>query len=85
MAPAFFGLTPNDTEIYLEPIFYLVYYLGMTYVEAYNMPIWRRNWFLERVVAEIKKTNQSKATPEQARGMAGKLRPQGPQRTKRFT
>ena len=85
MAQAFFGLTPNDTEIYLEPIFYLVYYLGMTYAEAYNMPIWRRNWFIERVVKEIKKTNDSKTGSTSERALGNKMRPGGPQRTKRFT
>ncbi len=86
MAQAFFGLTHNDKEIYLEPIFYLVYYMGMTYGEAYNLPIWKRNWYLERVVTEIKKANgDSKNTSNEHRGLSNKLRPAGPQRTKRFT
>ena len=68
MAQAFFGLTHNDKEIYLEPIFYLVYYMGMTYSEAYNLPIWKRAWYLERVVKEINKANgDSKNTPKEHR------------------
>jgi len=86
LAQAFFGLTHNDKEIYLEPIFYLVYYMGMTYAEAYNMSIWKRKWYLERVIKEIKKANgDSKGNSTESRGLSNKLRPTGPQRTKRFT
>ena len=86
MAQAFFGLTHNDKEIYLEPIFYLVYYMGMTYSEAYNMPIWKRRWYLDRVIQEIKKSNgNSKGNSQEERGLSNKLRPTGPQITKRFT
>ena len=86
MAQAFFGLTHNDKEIYLEPIFYLVYYMGMTYSEAYNMAIWKRRWYLQRVIEEINKSNgDSKGNSSETRGLSNKLRPDGPQRTKRFT
>jgi hypothetical protein len=86
LAQAFFGLTHNDKEIYLEPIFYLIYYLGMTYGEAYNLPIWKRSWYLERVVKEINKANgDSKGSSQESRGLSNRLRPSGPQRTKRFT
>ena len=60
--------------------------MGMTYRDAYNMAIWKRNWYLERVVEEIKKSNgQAKSSPREARALGGKMRPDGPQRTKRFT
>lgn len=86
MAQAFFGLTSEDKEIYLEPIFYLVYYLGVTYAEAYNMAIWKRNWYLERVIKEIKNANgDSKGARAEERGLASKGRPDGPHRTRRFT
>jgi hypothetical protein len=58
----------------------------MTYVEAYNLPIWKRNWYLERLGKEIKKSNgQSKAGDPQTRAMQNKMRPDGPHRTRRFT
>ena len=86
LAQAFFGLTPNDKDVYLEPIFYLIYYLGMTYTEAYYLPIWKRNWYIERVSKEIKKSNgSSKGNDTSTRALSEKMRPNGPQRTKRFT
>lgn len=60
--------------------------MGMTYAEAYNMPIWKRRWYLERVIQEIKKASgDSKGNSAETRGLSNKLRPSGPQRTKRFT
>ena len=86
LVQAFFGLTPNDKDVYLEPIFYLIYYLGMTYTEAYYLPIWKRNWYIDRVVQEIKKSNgASKGNETSTRALSNKVRPTGPQRTKRFT
>ncbi len=84
-APGFFGLTPNDKDVYLEPVFLLVYYMGMNYTEAYHLPIWKRNWYLERLVKEIKKTGQSKGATPQDRAMGNSARPDGPHRTRRFT
>jgi len=58
----------------------------VTYAEAYNMAIWKRNWYLERVIKEIKNANgDSKGNRPEERGLANKGRPSGPQRTKRFT
>lgn len=60
--------------------------MGMTYREAYNLPIWQRTWYIERTVEEIEKANgQSKSTPKEHRALGGKLRPDGPHRTRRFT
>ena len=60
--------------------------MGMTYGEAYNMAIWKRKWYLERVVEEINKSHgDSKGNSDETRGLSNKLRPTGPQRTKRFT
>ena len=58
----------------------------MTYTEAYHLPIWKRNWYLDRLSKEIKKSNgQSKGNSSQDRALSNKQRPSGPQRTKRFT
>lgn len=60
--------------------------MGMTYSEAYHMPIWKRTWYIERVIKEIKRSNgDSKGNSHEERGLANKIRPAGPQRTKRFT
>ena len=60
--------------------------MGMTYRDAYNLPIWQRNWYIQRVVQEIEKSNgQSKASPDENRALGNKMRPSGPHRTRRFT
>ena len=59
--------------------------MGMTYTEAYHLPIWKRNWYLERLVKEIKKSGSSKGSDPTTRGLQNKARPDGPQRTRRFT
>ncbi len=54
---AFFGLTPNDYDIFLEPSFLLMYYGGFTFTEVYNMSIVWRRWFTKRINQEIAKSN----------------------------
>jgi hypothetical protein len=66
-----------------------MYYVGFTYSDAYNLPIWKRKWFLERTVKEFKDSNNApnKAahnnSPDQ-RALMG-LRPDAPARLRRFT
>ncbi len=86
--PPFFGLTTNDKEIFLEHIFLLMYYMGFTYDEAYNLPVWQRIWFINRVNSEIKKANDSRAAQHndpQTRALKGKMRSQVPAKLRRFT
>ena len=70
--------------------------MGFTYSEAYNIPIWQREWFLERINKEISKTNeanggqgaQSRAAHQndpQTRAMLGRNRHNVPARLRRFT
>ncbi len=49
----FFGLTPNYQENLLDEIFYLVYYMGFTYSDAYALPVYRRRWFIKRFIKEV--------------------------------
>lgn len=35
-----------------------MYYMGFTWTEAYNIPIWQRNWFIQRTQKEINRTNE---------------------------
>ena len=92
----FFGLTPNDKEIYLNHIFLLMYYMGFGYWEAYALPIWQREWFLERINKEITRTSDANggdgATTRAAhhndpsiRAMQGRNRAQVPAKLRRFT
>jgi|TARA_R110000824_G_scaffold252766_1_gene441532 hypothetical protein len=91
--PAFFGLTPKDKEIYLEHIFLLMYYTGFSYMEGYNLPIWQRIWFINRINDEIKRANEANApasraahdnSPEQ-RALMNKNRDHVPANLRRFT
>ena len=71
-----------------------MYYLGFTYVESYNVPIWQRRWFIERIQKEIKRANekgsdpttraQHQNTPDQ-RALMGRYRSMVPAKLRRFT
>jgi hypothetical protein len=89
LALAFFGLTPNDKQIFLEPTFTLMYYMGFTYGECINLPVWQREWFIERLVKEMDRANgQSRAAHSNdaaSRAMSGHHRDQTPAKLRRFT
>jgi hypothetical protein len=92
-----FPLTAENREqVFLEPIFLLMYYLGFTYSEALNIPIVYKRWFIERVAKEIKGSagdgepgnGSSKAMNHQNDPMVaaatGRHRVQTPARLRRF-
>ncbi len=85
----FFGLTPNDKEIYLEPIFILMYYMGFSHREAVTLPIWQRKWFIDRFVQEMKDSQGGDKSAHNnspdARAMQGRSRSQVPAKLRRFT
>lgn len=70
-----------------------MYYMGFTYVESYNIPVWQRYWFLERLNKEIKRANEQQSGASRAahnnsadaRAMAGRARAQVPSKLRRFT
>lgn len=73
-----------------------MYYLGFHYTEAYNVPIWQRRWFIERIQKEMKDSaerNGGEADPTRAahqnqpdvRAMMGRHRAQVPAHLRRFT
>jgi len=45
----FFGLTPKYIEAVYEQFFLLKHFGGWSFIEAYNLPIGLRNWFVERL------------------------------------
>lgn len=53
--PAFFGLTPSDQEVFLEPIFNLMFHGGFGFLEAWNLPVSWRQWFIGRLNQEFEK------------------------------
>ena len=50
----FFGLTNEYTEAVYEQLFVLKYHGGWSFIEAYNLPIQLRSWFVERLLKHIK-------------------------------
>ena len=93
MAQTFFGLTPNDKDIFLESIFALMYYMGFSYEAAYDLPIWQRRWFIERIRKEIKQSSDqgngasrgAQHNTAQARSLQGRVRNQVPAKLRRFS
>ena len=70
--------------------------MGFTYSEAYNIAIWQREWFLERINKEITKSAEandgqgaaSRAAHQndpQTRSLLGRNRSQVPARLRRST
>jgi len=79
----FFGLTPSDKEIFLEPTFNLMYYSGFSYTECINLPIWQRKWFMERINREISERKSSRQGDDETKALEG--RQSMPARLQRFT
>jgi hypothetical protein len=45
-------------ETVYEQFFYLKYYGNWSFLEAYNLPIGLRKWFLKRLSEQIDKENE---------------------------
>ena len=45
----FFGLTSKYMEAVYEQFFLLKHFGGWSFIEAYNLPIGLRDWFVERL------------------------------------
>ena len=68
-----------------------MYYLGFSYTESYNVPVWVRKWFINRLKQELE---QNKSTPPpkpahlntpESNFLTGKSRTSAPSRLRRFT
>jgi hypothetical protein len=55
----FFGLTDEYRPIQLRHLLFLVTRLRFTYKDAYNLPIWKRNFFIDTYLEEQKKSNEA--------------------------
>lgn len=69
-----------------------MYYMGFTYTEAVRLPIWQRQWFLERIQKEMnpdkKDDSMSRAAHDNdpaSRAMNGLARDHVPAKLRRFT
>ncbi len=56
---ASFGLGPEYLEKVYEAFFFLQYQGGWSFIEAYNLPVGLRNWFVERLAKQLKKENDA--------------------------
>ena len=54
-----FGLGPDYMEQVYEAFFFLKYYGGWSFIEAYNLPIGLRRWFVERLSKQLKTENDA--------------------------
>lgn len=68
--------------------------MGFSYYEAYNIPVWQRNWFIQRLNKEIKKSMEDNGSAQtraahtndaQTRSYLGNNRAQVPAKLRRFT
>ena len=55
----FFGLTDDYMADVYEQFFYLQYTGGWSFIEAYNLPVGLRKWFLKRLAKQIEMENES--------------------------
>ena len=70
-----------------------MYYMGFTYREGYNIPIWQRIWFMKRLNKELKRAQQegsgdsraAHANSPDARALMNKHRHMVPAKLRRFT
>lgn len=53
-ALTFFGLTDKYMEAVYEQFFLLKHHGGWSFIEAYNLPIGLRNWFVKRLEKQFK-------------------------------
>ena len=65
-ARTFFGLTDEYMQAIYETFFYLKYYGGWSFSEAYNLPIGLRKWFIERLAKQM--TDENEAQEASMRG-----------------
>ena len=63
--------------------------MGFSYSEAYNLPVWQREWFIKRINKEIKdsqgQSRSAEANTAEARELMGRHRAQVPSKLRRFT
>ena len=49
----FFGLTDDYMENVYEQFFFLKYSGGWSFIEAYNLPVGLRMWFVKRLMKQL--------------------------------
>ena len=73
-----FGLTTEHREYIWEEVFICVYYGHLNFVDAYNIPIHRRKWWIRKINEVIEKQNKQQnevvRMPQPAQGSSSSLR-----------
>ena len=54
----FFGLTDEYMENTHEQFFYLKYVGNWSFIEAYNLPVGLRRWFVQRLAKQLQKEKE---------------------------
>lgn len=50
----------------LDEIFTLMYYLGFSYCDSYQLPIFKRKWFIKRFIKEVTPKDDNANVPVKA-------------------
>jgi len=58
-----------------EQFFFLKYYGGWSFIEAYNLPVGLRKWFVERLSKQLQKEEEAM---NKSKGSRGGSRPRAP-------
>jgi len=53
-----FGLNDEYIQNVYEEIFLLQYHMGWSFIEAYNLPVQIRQWFLNRLIKQLQDENE---------------------------
>jgi len=53
LAQGFFGLSDQYIKQVYEQFFLLKFHGGWSFIEAYNLPVGLRTWFIERLVKQF--------------------------------
>ena len=53
MAQTFFGLSSDYMKEVYEQFFLLKYHGGWSFIEAYNLPVGLRTWFVKRLAKQF--------------------------------
>ena len=56
---SFFGLSNEYMENVYEQFFYLKHHGGWSFIEAYNLPVQLRNWFVRRLSKQFEDENEA--------------------------
>ena len=66
LAQTFFGLSNDYMQEVYEQFFLLKYHGGWSFIEAYNLPVGLRTWFVKRLAKQFEeeKKQYDKASPK---------------------